>query len=326
VSSRTLNWAAFPLGLALLGLGVIVGAGRLARLNEPVLDFSAREQPVGVERDLPGATAPLRFAVATMVSAEATFSTYARLVERIGRDVGRGDVFILRPSYSDVRAELEQGSIDVAFVCTGTYVHTLAGGKVELLVQPEFEDGVDYRSLLIVSVRSGFEKLGDLRGAVVAFTDPESNTGYLVPTANLLALGHDPRTFFGKIVFTGSHDRSILAVALGVVDGAAVDSLVWFSKKREDPSLAAEIKVIWKSEPYGPPPILVPAGLEEGLVQALRQAFLNLDGDEKGRAILSSIGIKRFVPLRREDYQSVIELYRFVQAERGGAWEHLDGP
>ena len=151
----------------------------------------------------------------------------------------------------------------------------------------------------------------------MAFTDPESNTGCLVPSGMLVDNGYDPKSYFGKVVFTGNHDRSILAVALGVVDGAAVDSLVWESNLREDPTLERRVRVIWQSERFGPPPIVVPSGLEESLENALREAFLALDKDEEGREILSAIGIKRFVPARQEDYRTVVELFERLQ-ERGG--------
>ena len=290
-------------------------------MAEPRLDFSRRVSAAevavaGVVED----DDRLRFAVATMVSAEATFSTYGRLVRRICRDVGRQEAFIVRPSYAQVRRALEQGEVDVALVCTGTYVHSRDSGRVNLLVQPEFEEPLEYRCLIIVPADSDFRTLEDLRGTVMAFTDPESNTGCLVPSERLGRLDPDVREFFSKVVFTGSHDRSILAVALAVVDGAAVDALVWQSKLQEDPSLADRIRIIWQSEQFGPPPIVVPADIDPALADALQQALLALDEDEEGRSILSAMGIKRFVMPDPESYRSVIELYRRLERRGGAVW------
>ena len=148
----------------------------------------------------------------------------------------------------------------------------------------------------------------------MAFTDPESNTGCLVPSARLAQMGHDPETFFAKTVFTGSHDRSILAVAVGAVDCAAVDSLVWDSNLRKKPSLAQRVKVVWRSEPFGPPPIVVPASLPEELTESLRHAFLTLHEDEEGRDILEETGIARFVPPRPESYKSATDVYSRARA------------
>lgn len=307
--------------LAGLCVGAMRGTGKLLRSKEPFVDFSKRVQ-TDEEPSLrfTGEHDRLRFAVATMVSAEATFSMYRRLVQRVCRDVGRRAAFIVPPSYADVRWQLEQAEVDVALVCTGTYLHSTRGKGIKLLVQPEFENGLEYRSLFIVPAQSRFKTLDDLRGTVMACNDPESNTGCLVPCATLAKRGYAPKSFFRKVVFTGSHDRSILAVALGAVDGAAVDSLVWESNIRLDPSLEGRVRVIWQSEPFGPPPIVVPKGLDESLERSLREALLSLDKDEEGREILSSIGIKRFVPARPECYRSAVEMFQGLERRGDFRW------
>lgn len=300
--------------MAGLGLGAVSGTLRWLESREPFVDTSRRADASAPSPEPAQNGDHLRFAVATMVSAEATFSMYRLLVQRICRDVGRREAFVLAPSYGDVRRQLEKGKVDVAFVCTGTYVHSLAGKRVKLLVQPEFKEGQDYRSLLIVPARSAARKWEDLRGAVMACSDPESNTGCIVPKAALADRGHTLETFFRKVVITGSHDHSIQAVALGAVDAACVDSLVFDSNLHQDPSLRPRIKVIWRSPAFGPPPIVVPVDLDEGLQRSLKQAFLALPDDPEGREILSGIGILRFVPARPEDYRTAALLFNRVKS------------
>ncbi len=307
--------------LASFGLAAVRVVWSIALSREPFVEFLGSDAN---SPNLPISFAEqdnkLRFAVATMVSAEATFSTYRRLVQRICRDVGRQEAFIVRPSYRDVRKALEQGNVDIAFVCTGTYVHSLANKRIRLLAQPEFVEPLEYRCLVIVPAKGNAETLEDLRGTVMAFTDPESNTGCLVPTATLMNRGNNPKTFFKKIVFTGSHDRSILAVALAVVDAAAIDALVWESKLREDPSLIEKVRIIWRSEVFGPPPIVSPASGDPALAKLLQDALLALNKDEEGRDILSDIGIKRFVRPQPECYQSAVKLYRQLEQQGGLRW------
>jgi phosphonate transport system substrate-binding protein len=232
-------------------------------------------------------------------------------------DVGRKEAFVLRPSYADVRRELERGEIDVAFVCTGTYVHARRSGLVDLLVRPEFENGMEYRSYLIVPAHSSRDSVEELRGATMAYTDPESNTGCLVPRA-LLAKHRLRESFFERIVFSGSHDKSIQAVAIGAVDVAAVDSLVWESSVKSDPSLEGKTRVIWRSEPFGAPPVVVPSSIDPELKEALRRAFLGLDGDEEGRKVLSSIGIARFVGARDDEYRTAAAQLDMLTKNRPG--------
>lgn len=318
---RVVVKAVLCLLLAGLGLAAVRALWSITVSREPFVDFSRRDAKTPKPPLSPaGQRSQLRFAVATMVSAEATFSTYRRLVQRICRDVGRREAFVIRSSYTDVREALEQGKVDVAFVCTGTYVHSLKGKRIRLLAQPEFEEPLEYRGLVIVPANSKAETLEDLRGTVMAFTDPESNTGCLVPAATLMNQGENPKTFFKKIVFTGSHDRSILAVALSVVDAAAIDALVWKSKIIEDPLLAGKVRIIWRSEVFGPPPIVVPASGDATLAKSLQEALLALDKDAEGRAILSAIGIKRFVPPCPECYESAVALYRQLERQGGFSW------
>ena len=307
--------------LAGLALAVMWGGWHFNGAREPFVDFSSQVPQANNPEILNDDDSDrLRFAVATMVSAEATFSTYQRLVYRICRDVGRKEAFIVRASYADVRESLEQGNIDVALVCTGTYVHSLRRKRIKLLAQPVFEEPLEYRCLMIVPAKSNLHSLEDLRGRVMAFTDPESNTGCIVPQATLISRGHNPKTYFDKMVFTGSHDRSILAVATSVVDAAAVDSLIWESKLREDPSLAKKVRVIWQSEAFGPPPIVVPVSIDPALAKSLQEAMLALDKDDEGREILSAIGIKRFVRPQPESYLSAIEMYGKLQQQGDQSW------
>ena len=311
-------WVTFFTALVTgLSLGVIYVVASWPWSGKPLVDLTPREGQAPLSPGAPLAAAELRIAVATMVSAEDTYSTYRRLVKRICRDTGRRETFLLSPSYADVRLDLEHGDLDVAFVCTGTYVHARRDGRIKLLVRPEFLGNRDYRCFLIVPAQSDRESIDDLRGATIAYTDPESNTGCLVPSAEIARRGLDSAKFFKKHTFTGSHDKSIQAVVLGLVDVAAVDSLIWLSSVDETPALADKVKVVWRSPPFGAPPVVVPSGLDADLVEQLRRAFMSLDEDEEGREILSSIGIKRFVEAKDEDYRTAIALLDALKRTRG---------
>ena len=301
--------------LVLLGLVLVGGVQYVRESAIPDVDFSGRSRNTeGILADTAHDPNRLRFAVASMVSAEQTFSMYNRLVQRICLDIGRQDAFIQRPSYSQVRQSLEQGLVDVAFVCTGTYVHSISRQSMKLLAEPVFTNGQTYRCLILVPSHSDTRTLADLKNKVMAYTDRESNTGCLVPSHALSRQGQVSESFFSKIIFTGSHDRSINAVARSMVDAAAVDSLVWYSKLRTDPELNGRIRIIWESDPFGPPPVVVPAGIDPDLESNLLQAFLTLDKDEAGRDILSAIGIARFERPQPEHYLSAISLYQELQA------------
>ena len=296
----------------LAALAILWAILRWTSPRGPMIDLSHRVMQSKTTED----DKRLRFAIATMVSPQATFVSYQRMVELIGRKVGLKGGLVLRPTYRQVRENLEKESVDVAFVCTGTYVHGRDSGGIELLAQPEFKAGLSYRCVLIVPKGSSALEWGDLKGKTVAFTDPESNTGCLVPRAALIAQGYKPEEFFGKVIFTGSHDRSVRAVASGVVDAAAVDSLVFYPMVENDPSLSEKVRVVWSSEPFGPPAIVVPTNLDAGLKAALRQALFSLHKTSEGSEVLATMGIERFHPPRKADYDSAYALFKLVREQR----------
>ncbi len=310
----------FILLLVSFSILILHGVEKLRESRWPFIDIELLEPLNESDAHLTADSNSLRFAVATMVSAETTFATYQTLVREIGVMVGRKEVFILRPSYADVRNDLENANVDLAFVCTGTYVNTRKSGRIKILVQPEFENSMDYRCLIIVPAESSCMTLDDLQGRVMAFTDPESNTGCIIPCVAVSDLGYDVKTFFGKNIFTGSHDRSIQAVAMNFVDAAGILSLVWESLIKDDPSLADQVRVIWRSEAFGPPSIVIPVSLDKKLEESLLHAFLSLDKTQDGRKIISELGIKRFVTGREEDYKTAVELYERFEIFGGPPW------
>lgn len=84
-----------------------------------------------------------------------------------------------------------------------------------------------------------------------AFTDPGSNTGALVPRYWLALKGIAAHLYFKEIVYTYSHDNSIMAVAKGLVDGATVDGHKWEFYHRKTPYFTEKTRVIKKSETFG---------------------------------------------------------------------------
>ncbi len=166
---------------------------------------------------------------------------------------------------------------------------------MELLVVPEVKGATVYYSYIIVPSNSEVENLEDLRGEVFAFTDPLSNSGRLAPTYMLKQIGETPDSFFDKYIFTFSHDNSIKAVTQKLVDGAAVDSLVYEYMIRNQPDVGVKTRIIHKSRPYGIPPVITHPALDPEIKARLRGLLLNMNQDEKGQEILNSLMIDRFV-------------------------------
>ncbi len=159
-----------------------------------------------------------------------------------------------------------------------------------------------------MSKDSAFRDLEDLRGKTFAFTDPDSNTGRLVPLYWLSLLGETPESFFGKTLYTYSHDNSILAVSRGLVDGAAVDSLIWEFYAERNPEFVAQTGSILKSEPFGIPPVVASSHLDRQTRERIRNILLSMHENPEGKRILSELAIDRFLPSDDAWYASIREL------------------
>jgi phosphonate transport system substrate-binding protein len=109
-------------------------------------------------------------------------------------------------------------------------------------------------------------------------------------------------------MFTYSHDNSILAVADGLVDGAAVDSLVYDYLRARDPDAVKGTRVIGRWGPYGIQPIVVHPDLDPALRSALKGLLLSLHAEPDGRALLERLLIERFVDAGPDLFRSIREM------------------
>ncbi len=140
----------------------------------------------------------------------------------------------------------------------------------------------DYRSYLITQPGSDVNTVADLRGKKVCFVDPGSTSGFLFPSALLLAEGIDPSETSTDIeaTFAGGHDASALAVANGDCDaGFAYDTMVTEQliesgdiagviDEVEDETVngdSATLRIIDKSAPIAAPPLAVGNWLPQDL-------------------------------------------------------------
>jgi len=245
----------------------------------------------------------LRVAVAAMISPKETFIYYRELLDYIGRHSGHSVQLIQRKTYDDVNALFPKGEIDLAFICTGPFAASREKFGFEALATPQVRGQPFYQSYLIVPKDSPYQTLEDLRGRVFAFTDPDSNTGAMVPRFWLAEAGEAPESFFSKTIFTYSHDNSILAVAEGLVDAAAVDGHQWEYFERFRPADTSRTRVIRKSQPFGSPPLVASGRLRNEVPSKIQQLMLSMHTDREGRRILENLLIDRFLAPREEWYE-----------------------
>jgi phosphonate transport system substrate-binding protein len=248
---------------------------------------------------------PLRVAVSAVISPKGTVESYQPLLDYLSARLDRPVELIQRRTYAEVNDLVRDGGVDLAFVCTAAYITGRAEFGMELLAAPVVNGEAAYHSILIVPADSPATSLNDLRGLVFAFTDPLSHTGHNYPTWLLARQGATPARFFGRTFFTYSHDDAIRAVADGLADGAAVDSLVLDYALTRDPALGQRLRIIHTSPPFGIPPAVTGPEIRPQLRAELQALLLGLDRDPDGVPALHAIGAERFVTIDDSAYDSV---------------------
>lgn len=255
---------------------------------------------------------PLKVAIASITSTKESIKYYDELLNYLGEKLNRRVVIIQRKTYAEVNDLMRAGNVDVAFVCTYAYITGKEEIGMELLAAPKMTGGVAYQSYIIVPKESEAKSLKDLRGKTFAFTDPISTTGRIYPLYLLRTFNESPDTFFKRYIYTYSHDNAIKAVADQLVDGAAIDSLVYHYLAGTKPDYIKKTKVISQSPAYGVPPIVIRPDLDPKLKEQIRLYFIELNRDSKGQEILSKLLIEKYVVPQDEEYNSVRSLAKLV--------------
>lgn len=257
---------------------------------------------------------PLRVAIAAVISPQGTAESYAPLLDYLQEKLHRPIERVQHRTYAEVNDLLRRGEVELAFVCTSSYLVGKREFSLELLAAPQVKGETTYQAKIIVRKDGLIEHFENLRGKVFAFTDLMSFTGQVYPTYLLEEIGESPEGFFSRTFFTYSHDDAIRAVALGLADGASVDSLVLdFAFKRE-PDLRGRLRVIYVSPQFGMPPAVVSPGIRPQLRAELQTILLEMHTDPAGLAALQALDYDRFVEVSDADYLSAQEVESRVKS------------
>ncbi len=267
----------------------------------PYVDLNSLEPlPAPLEQEI----IPLRVAVAAVISPQGSAESYAPLLDYISEELGRPVERIQRRTYMEVNELVRTGEVDLAFVCTSSYLVGERQFGMQLLSAPMVNGEKVYYAALIVPAGSSSQDIDDLRGQVFAFTDPISFTGRMYPTYLLQEAGETPENFFERTFFTYSHDDAIYAVANGIADGASVDKLVLDFAIKRDPDLENKIQILHISPPFGIPPVVVGPQIRPQLFAALQDILHSMHLNPDGQAALDALDYDRFVPIADSDYDT----------------------
>jgi len=219
---------------------------------------------------------------------------------------------VMRRTYQEITSLLLSGGLQAAWICGFPYVQYRE--RLKLLAMPLYKGVPLYESYLIVNKNNPAAYIDDLSGHVHAFSDPNSNSGYLV-TVHLLAQQKlSPSDFFSQTIFTYSHRNVIRAVSSGLAQSGSVDGYVWDVVAKYEPELVAGTRVIRRSEPLGFPPIACSVdSAGDKLADELAEALFAMSDDPLGRHILGTLYLDGFVPGDPQNYDAIAEKMNSVR-------------
>ncbi len=229
------------------------------------------------------------------------------LLDHLEKTLGlKVDTFV-PDNYIRLIAALKTGQVDFVYFGPQSYVEArrLTGAEV-IAMELDQEGNPGYRAIIISDKNSGIQTLEQARGKVLAFTDPDSTSGYLVPLVHFIRdRKQTPASFASRIVFAGSHTAVIQGVASGEYAAGATNDM---DLVRSTSSLGIDpdrFNILWKSELIPGSPFAARKDIPQSLKTAFLEAMLAMNQDQ---AALDKMEIGGFEAARDSDFDLIREL------------------
>ena len=236
---------------------------------------------------------PIRFGLTAVVVTE-NLRFLDQWSQYLERKMGRKVELVLRKSYREVMDLLESGNIDFAWICGFPYIQSREPESIQLLTVPVYRGAPRYHSYIIVPESSPHQNFSDLQGKIFAFSDPDSNSGFLYPLSLMVARDETPESFFRQTFFTFNHAETVQAVSERFADGGAVDSYIWEYLAVFKPEITEKTRIINKSPSFGFPPIVARLGANPNTVRLMKYTLEDMDEDVTGKALLAQLKLDGF--------------------------------
>jgi phosphonate transport system substrate-binding protein len=201
-------------------------------------------------------------------------------------------------SYAAVIEAMGAGKVDIGWLATFSYVLAHDKYGVELLLVVQRFGSPFYRGQIMVRADSAIQDLAGLKGKRFAFVDPASTSGHLYPKTLLLSEGFDPKHFFNKTVFVGSHNAVVLSIYKGEVDGGAAYEGARAAVAKSFPDVYDKVNVIAYTKEIPNDTVSVRKELSRDLKIRIREGLKNISKSAEGSKVLKKLyGISGFTDL-----------------------------
>jgi phosphonate transport system substrate-binding protein len=274
----------------------------------------------------------LTFSIVPAENASGVIERYTPFMDYLSRALGVKVNLRVANDYAAVIEGQRAGNVQIASYGSASFARALITGvKTEAFALDVNADGTTgYYSVLYVKASSPYKTIEDLKGKNIGLVDPNSTSGNNVPRYMLDKLHINPENYFGKVVFTGSHENAVLALSQGTVDVAAND---WTAEdnsnltrmlakgmlKNADGSSmkVSDFRIIMKSDTIRNGPLTVLSDMPADAKEAIAKAFM--DAATADKAAFDKLSDGKNLPwkaAKTEEWKPVVELVQFVDTLR----------
>ena len=260
-------------------------------------------------------------------NAQDRMNSYQCLADYTTEALGVETKLFAPADYNGVIQGLLGGTIDMAWLGASSYAATFlqdADAVEPVLIKVNLDGSVGYHSIGFARIDSGVTSLDDMEGKVFGFGDPNSTSGYLIPSIEIPqykdGITMESGEYFGEVKFTGGHEQTIVAVNNGDIDGG----VTWADgqgnwedgynsgalRKAVDAGLVDmnDLVEIWRSKPIPEGPVVLRTSLPQDVKDKMTALVDNLYENDPdcayGVAAGDSLG---FDPITHDAYVSIIE-------------------
>jgi phosphonate transport system substrate-binding protein len=222
------------------------------------------------------------------------------------------------PDYAGIIEGMRFNKVQVAWFGNKSAMEAVDRASGEVFAQMVNADGTQgYYSYLITYKDSPIQSLDDVlkNGKSITFSngDPNSTSGFLVPSYYVFAMNHiDAKSHF-KLVRNANHETNAQAVAARQVDLATCNSEIMDKLKERAPDKYAQIRVVWTSPLIPLDPLVMRKDLPGPVKAKVMDFFYNYGANDAEKANLMKLSKlsgfkassdKQLVPIRQ------LELFR----------------
>jgi phosphonate transport system substrate-binding protein len=311
-------WAAFLLG----AIATQVGAQTVTCNHRGELDALYCDENRDLLADAPKNSAQYKnpaeliFSYSPIEEPMMFAKVWRPFADYLGQCIGKPIKFrAIQTNTTEIDA-LRTGKLHLAAFSTGTtgFAVNLAGAVP--FAAKGTADGIQgYQLIVLVRKDRSFANLSDLKGKTIAHTTATSNSGNLAPRAFFPAYGLSPDVDY-RVAYSGKHDQSVLGVVSGDYDAAVLSSSVFDRMVKRGQVKAADLKIIFRSDPFPTSAFVHAHDLAQELIKDLHNCFFNFQFSDELKSVFD--GATRFVPI---DFQRDWRAVRQVAKTTGTAYD-----